>query len=154
MNSLLLNLHSQQCAVTVLIRKAWSGYELVHYIQDKRANCYSCRRWVYVHAPVVPKHPILMDRGFPGFRLFDHIIRSGANFLVRLPLHGLFGPVRTFLDKGRGDGIVTIHPSQPIIKEYHRAGLPPPGKSPGLGAKNGQTDLFPESSNGRPAWGP
>jgi len=70
-----------------------------------------------------PGDLLLMDRGFPGFRLFDDIIATGADFLVRLPLQGLFGPVRSFLNKGRVDGMVTIHPSQSILKEYRREGL-------------------------------
>lgn len=69
---------------------------------------------------------LLMDRGFPGFRLFDDVLKTGVDFLVRLPLQGLFGPVRTFLNKGGADGIVTIHPSQSVIKEYRREGLPDP----------------------------
>jgi hypothetical protein len=34
--------------------------------------------------------------------------------------------VRAFLNKGRADGIVTIHPSQSVVKEYRREGLPDP----------------------------
>jgi hypothetical protein len=67
-----------------------------------------------------------MDRGFPGFRLFDDLLKTGVDFLVRLPLQGLFSPVRAFLNKGRADGIVTIHPSQSVVKEYRREGLPVP----------------------------
>jgi Transposase DDE domain len=69
---------------------------------------------------------LLMDRGFPGFRLFDDLLKTGADFLVRLPLQGLFGAVRAFLDKGRVDGIVTIRPSQSVIREYRLEGLPDP----------------------------
>ena len=69
---------------------------------------------------------LLMDRGFPGFRLFDDLLKTGVDFLVRLPLQGLFGPVRAFLNKGRVDGIVTIHPSQSVVKEYRLEGLPDP----------------------------
>lgn len=73
-----------------------------------------------------PGDLILMDRGFPGFRLFDDLLKTGVDFLVRLPLQGLFGPVRAFLDKGRADGIVTIRPSQSVIREYRLEGLPDP----------------------------
>jgi len=69
---------------------------------------------------------VLMDRGFPGFRLFDEVRKAGVDFLVRLPLQGLFGPVRAFLNKGKTDGAVTIHPSQSVIKEYRLEGLPEP----------------------------
>lgn len=73
-----------------------------------------------------PGDLILMDRGFPGFRLFDDLIKAGADFLVRLPLQGLFGPVRTFVDKGGNDGMVTLYPSQCVVKEYRSDGLADP----------------------------
>jgi len=50
---------------------------------------------------------LLLDRGFPGFRLFDEIKSLGVDFLVRLPLNGLFGAVKSFLEKGGKDG---LHP--------------------------------------------
>jgi hypothetical protein len=73
-----------------------------------------------------PGDIVLMDRGFPGFRLFDELLKAGVDFLVRLPLQGLFGPVRAFLSKGKTDGIVTIHPSQSVIREYRLEGLADP----------------------------
>lgn len=73
-----------------------------------------------------PGDLILMDRGFPGFRLFDDLLQTGVDFLVRLPLQGLFGPVRAFLDKGRADGLVTIRPSQSVIREYRLEGRSAP----------------------------
>jgi hypothetical protein len=71
-----------------------------------------------------PGDLILMDRGFPGFRLFDDLLKTGVDFLVRLPVQGLFGPVRAFLDKGRADGLVTIRPAQSAIGEYRLEGRP------------------------------
>ncbi len=70
-----------------------------------------------------PGDLLLMDRGF---RLFDELLKTEIDFLVRLPLQGLFGSVRSFLDKGRADGAVKINPSQSVIREYRREGLADP----------------------------
>jgi len=66
---------------------------------------------------------LLLDRGFPGFRLFDEIKSLGVDFLVRLPLNGLFGAVKSFLEKGGKDGLVTLRPSSAVVAEYAQDGL-------------------------------
>jgi hypothetical protein len=71
------------------------------------------------------KDLLLMDRGFPGFLFFHELIQLGMDFLARLPLNGLFGPVRQFLARGGRDGVVSIAPSADIERDRRRNGLPP-----------------------------
>ena len=69
---------------------------------------------------------LLMDRGFPSFEIFSEMLSFGFQFMVRLPITGLFKEVRAFLDKGHVDGILTIHPPASIIKELKKQGKPIP----------------------------
>jgi len=73
-----------------------------------------------------PGDLLLLDRGFPGFRLFDEIKSFGVDFLARLPANGLFGAVQTFLANGGRDGLVTIRPSASVVAQYALEGLPSP----------------------------
>ena len=69
---------------------------------------------------------LLMDRGFPSFEILSDMLSCGFHFLVRFPVTGLFKEVRTFLDKGHVDGILTIHPPASLIKELRKQGKPVP----------------------------
>lgn len=69
---------------------------------------------------------LLMDRGFPSFEILGDMLSCGFQFLVRLPITGLFKEVRAFLDKGRVDDILTIHPPASLIKELRKQGKPIP----------------------------
>jgi hypothetical protein len=69
---------------------------------------------------------LLMDRGFPSFEILAEMISFGFQFMVRLPITGLFKEVRTFLDKGRVDGILTIHPPASLVNELRKQGKPIP----------------------------
>ena len=69
---------------------------------------------------------LLMDRGFPSFELLSEMLSFGFQFMVRLPVTGLFKEVRTFLDKGQRDGILTIYPPASLIRELKKQGKPIP----------------------------
>jgi hypothetical protein len=69
---------------------------------------------------------LLMDRGFPSFEILAEMLSFGFQFMVRLPITGLFKEVRAFLDKGRVDGILTIHPPASLVKELRNQGKPIP----------------------------
>lgn len=69
---------------------------------------------------------LLMDRGYPSFEILSEMLSLGFQFMVRLPVTGLFKEVRMFLDKGRRDGILTIHPPASFIKELKKQGKPIP----------------------------
>lgn len=70
---------------------------------------------------------LLMDRGYPSFELLSEMCSLGFQFMVRLPITGLFKEVRAFLDKGHRDGILTIHPPASVVKELKKQGKPIPG---------------------------
>lgn len=69
---------------------------------------------------------LLMDRGFPSFEVLSEMLSLGFQFMVRLPITGLFKEIRAFLDKGRVDGILTIHPPASLVKELRKQGKPIP----------------------------
>jgi hypothetical protein len=68
---------------------------------------------------------LLLDRGFPGYRLFHAIITQGADFLVRLPKNGLFLEARDFLAQGKRDGKITIYPPAALLREHPHETFPP-----------------------------
>ena len=65
---------------------------------------------------------LLLDRGYPGFELFEKLQNQGADFLVRLPDNGLFKPVTEFLAQGHRDGIVTLQPSEELVRQRLKNG--------------------------------
>ena len=69
---------------------------------------------------------LLLDRGYPSFELLSEMLSSGFQFMVRLPITGLLKEVRSFLDKGSRDGILTIHPPTSLIRELRKQGKPIP----------------------------
>jgi hypothetical protein len=69
---------------------------------------------------------LLLDRGYPSFELLSEMFSLGFQFMVRLPMTGLFKEVRIFLDKGRRDGILTIHPPVSLLSELKKQGKPIP----------------------------
>jgi hypothetical protein len=70
---------------------------------------------------------LLLDRGFPSFELLSEMLSLGFQFMVRLPITGLFKEVRTFFDKGHRDGTLTIYPPASVIRELKKQGKPIPG---------------------------
>jgi hypothetical protein len=66
---------------------------------------------------------LLLDRGYPGYRLLQAIITRGADFLVRLPQNGLFREARDFLAHGKRDGKITIYPPAALLRD--QPNLPP-----------------------------
>lgn len=73
-----------------------------------------------------PGDLLLLDRGYPGFELFEKLLSQGADFLVRLPDNGLFKPVAEFLAQGHRDGKVTLHPPQELVRQRLKNGEPAP----------------------------
>ena len=73
-----------------------------------------------------PGDLLLLDRGYPGFELFEKMVRLGIDFLVRLPNNGLFKPIIEFLANGHRDGKVTLCPSDELVRQRLKDGAPPP----------------------------
>ena len=73
-----------------------------------------------------PGDLLLLDRGYPGFELFEKLLSQGADFLVRLPGNGLFKPVAEFLAQGHRDGKVTLNPPQELVRQRLKNGEPAP----------------------------
>jgi len=61
-----------------------------------------------------PGDLLVLDRGYPGYRLFQAIIQQGVDFLIRLPKNGMFKEVQDFLAPGQRDGNVTRHPPKAL----------------------------------------
>jgi hypothetical protein len=72
-----------------------------------------------------PGDLLLLDRGYPGYRLLQAIITQGADFLVRLPKTGLFLEARDFLAQGKRDGKITIYPPAALLREHPNETWPP-----------------------------
>jgi hypothetical protein len=69
---------------------------------------------------------LLLDRGYPSFELLSEMLSLGFQFMVRLPITGMFKEVRAFLDKRRRDGTLTIQPPASLITELKKQGKPIP----------------------------
>lgn len=69
---------------------------------------------------------VLLDRGYPGFELFEKMLRQGVDFLVRLPDNGLFRAIKEFLAKGHRDGLVTLRPSEELVRQRLNSGQTAP----------------------------
>ncbi len=65
---------------------------------------------------------LLLDRGYPSFEILSEMLSLGFQFMVRLPITGLFKEVRAFLDKGHRDGVLTIHPPASLISGLKKQG--------------------------------
>jgi hypothetical protein len=59
---------------------------------------------------------LVLDRGYPGYRMFHAIIQQGVDFLIRLPQNGMFKEVQDFLARGKRDGKITLYPPKALIK--------------------------------------
>jgi hypothetical protein len=70
---------------------------------------------------------LLLDRGYPSFELLCEMCSLGFQFMVRLPITGLFKEVRVFLENGRREGTLTIHPPLSLVKELKKQGKSIPG---------------------------
>lgn len=64
-----------------------------------------------------PGDLLLLDRGYPGYEMFQALIKQHIDFLIRLPKDGMFKEVRDFLARGQRNGKVTISPPQKLVKE-------------------------------------
>jgi hypothetical protein len=73
-----------------------------------------------------PGDLLLLDRGYPGFELFEKLLSRGIDFLVRLQDNGLFKPVSEFLAEGHRDGKITLHPPKKLVRQRLRNGEPAP----------------------------
>jgi len=65
---------------------------------------------------------LLLDRGYPGFELFEKMLSQGINFLVRMPDNGLFAAIKKFLAKGHRDGKVMLQPSEEVKRQRLKSG--------------------------------
>lgn len=65
---------------------------------------------------------LLLDRGYPGFELFEKMLGQGIDFLVRLPDNGLFKAIKEFLAKGHRDGLVTLQPPEELVRQRLNSG--------------------------------
>jgi hypothetical protein len=68
---------------------------------------------------------LLLDRGYPGYRMFHAVITQGADFLVRLPKNGLFQEARDFLARGKRDGKITLSPPKKLLRDHPNDTYPP-----------------------------
>lgn len=73
-----------------------------------------------------PGDLLLLDRGYPGFELFEKLLSQGTDFLVRLPDNGLFKSVTEFLAQGYRDGKVTLQPPKELVSQRLKNGEPAP----------------------------
>ena len=72
-----------------------------------------------------PGDLLMLDRGYPSYRMFQAIIEQGVDFLIRLPKDGMFKEIQDFLDRGRKDGKITLHPPPNRTKEHPATHFPP-----------------------------
>jgi hypothetical protein len=65
------------------------------------------------HVPLLVSGDILvLDRGYPGFKVFREILKTGADFVVRVPVTGFFSAVEQFFNTGGGDRRITVEPTR------------------------------------------
>ena len=72
-----------------------------------------------------PGDLLVLDRGYPGYRMFQAIIKQRVDFLIRLPKDGMFKEVRDFLAPGRRHGKITLHPPKALLKANPEADYQP-----------------------------
>lgn len=53
---------------------------------------------------------LVLDRGYPSFRVFTELLRRRIHFVIRLPMSKTFGAVDDFLEAGHTDEVVQITP--------------------------------------------
>ena len=61
---------------------------------------------------------LLLDRGYPCYKLFFDMVQQGIDFVVRLPQNGMFKAVKTFLASGKRDGKIKLYPPKTLLKEH------------------------------------
>lgn len=69
---------------------------------------------------------LLLDRGFPSFELFAALLARGIDFMIRLPDNGLFKTISDYFAAGHRDGIITLEPPEPWVRECKKNGKPHP----------------------------
>ena len=72
-----------------------------------------------------PGDLLLLDRGYPGYEMFQAIIKQGVEFLVRLPKDGLFKEAQEFLAQGKRDGKIMVSPPKKLLRENPHGNYPP-----------------------------
>ena len=64
------------------------------------------------HLPLVARGDVLLlDRGYPGFGVFEKLLEVGADFVARVPTKGGFSAVGDFLASGGQDRIIELVPT-------------------------------------------
>jgi len=72
-----------------------------------------------------PGDLLILDRGYPGYRMCHAIINQGVDFLIRLPKDGMFQEARDFLARRKRDGKITLHPPKALVKANPEADYQP-----------------------------
>jgi len=72
-----------------------------------------------------PGDLLLLDRGYPGYEMFQAIIKQGVDFLVRLPKDGLFKEAQEFLAQGKRDGKVTLQAPKKLRQAHPNTDFTP-----------------------------
>jgi hypothetical protein len=72
-----------------------------------------------------PGDLLVLDRGYPGYQMFQAVMAQGVDFLVRLPKDGLFQEARAFLARGKRDGKITVSPPKKLLREQPPENYPP-----------------------------
>lgn len=75
---------------------------------------------------LTPGDLLLLDRGYPGFEIFEKMLGQGIDFLVRLPGNGLFGAIKKVLAQEVHDGKVTLQPPVDLIRKRIKNGATAP----------------------------
>jgi hypothetical protein len=60
---------------------------------------------------------LLLDRGYPGYKMCWAILKQQVEFIIRLPKNGLFKEAQEFLAKGKRDGKITIYPPKELLEK-------------------------------------
>ena len=67
-----------------------------------------------------PGDLVLLDRGYPSYRVFQALIKQGADFLIRLPKDGMFKEIQDLLDRGKKGSKITLRPPQRLDQKTSR----------------------------------
>ena len=64
------------------------------------------------HVPLLMSGDILvLDRGYPGFKVFREILKTGADFVARVPVSSFFSAVEKFFKDGGKDRSIVLRPT-------------------------------------------
>ena len=65
------------------------------------------------HLPLLaPRDVLVLDRGYPGFEVFERLLQAGVDLVVRVPSSSTFRAITDFLESGSQDRIIEIEPGR------------------------------------------